>query len=271
VAISNKSGAWADLLTGRFFRARCARLYCVGTSKSGTHSLAEMFARGARTQHEAQAELVIQKTLGAAIGRISREELTRWVRARDLELALEVDSSQLNFFLLDILLAEFPDARFVLTIRDAYSWLDSLINHLLHYNQAGPEWTQLREFRFRPDVFTHAPEERLLKEKGLHALDGYLSYWATHNGQVVAQVPPAQLLVVRTEQIRERASEICNFAGLPRRALELDRTHAFKNPQKFNLVRQLDRGFLEQKIEKHCRPLMSCYFPEIKSFADSKL
>src|SRR5579872_6357553 len=43
--------------------------------------------------------------------------------------------------LLDILLSQFPDAR---TIRDAYSWLDSFINHVLYNNQIWPEWVRMR-------------------------------------------------------------------------------------------------------------------------------
>lgn len=249
---------------------RRVRLYCLGTNKSGTHSIAGMFSRHMHTQHEAEAELLIQTILDAASGRIAREEMTRWVCARDRRLALEVDSSQLNFFLHDILLSEFPDARFVLTIRDCYAWLDSLINHVLNHPQASPTWTQMRDFRFRPDLFTHAPEEQLLKENGLHTLDGYLSYWAAHNGQVVDRTPADRLLVVRTEQIRHRAFEIAGFAGLPHHTVNLERTHSFKSPRQFNIVRQLDRDFLEQKVEKYCRPLMLRFFPEIRSLDDIK-
>jgi hypothetical protein len=268
---AKKSGLWAALTAGRISSPPRKRLYCVGTSKSGTHSLAEMFAHGVRTEHEAEAEEVIRKVLGASNGDISRKEMIRWVHARDERLALEVDSSQLNFFLLDILAQEFPEARFVLTIRDAYSWLDSLFNHLLRYTQTSPDWVRMREFRFHSATFTHAPEEQVLKQNGLHTLDGYLSYWAKHNGQVVERVPRERLLVVRTDQIRQRAVEICDFARFPRSAVELDRSHAFKNTEKINLIRQLNQVFLEQKIEFYCRPLMTRFFPEIKSLEDAKL
>jgi hypothetical protein len=168
---------------------RRTRLYCIGTAKSGTHSIADMFCHSIRAAHEPQADALVQKILGAASGQISTEQLTHWVRARDKEMALEVDSSQLNFFLMDILLTEFPDALFVLTIRDAYSWLDSFINHVLHFNGMGPDWLRFRDFRFKAGAFTHAAEEPILKEKGLHTLDGYLSYWAMHNENVLARVP----------------------------------------------------------------------------------
>ena len=230
-----------------------------------------MFSGSTRTGHEAQAGPLILKIIGAAEGKISHKELSRWVRDRDRELALEGDSSQLNFFLLDILVAEFPDARFVLTIRDAYSWLDSIINHILNHPQTTPEWLRMRDFRFRPDIYKHAPAEHVLKDKGLHTVEGYLAYWAEHNGKTVAKVPSDRLLVVQTGQIRSRAKEIAAFAGLPPEAVDLEGAHSFKNPQKFNIVRQLDRAFIEEKIAKHCRPLMTQFFPEIKSFDDARL
>jgi hypothetical protein len=130
---------------------------------------------------------------------------------------------------------------------------------------------EIRNVRFRASVLTHAPEEQVLKEHGLHTLDGYLAYWAEHNGGVVAKVPADRLLVVRTDQIRHRAVEIADFAGLPRKTLNVERAHAFKNPKKFNIVRQLDRGFVEQKVAKHCGPLMKEFFPEIRSLDDARL
>lgn len=246
-------------------------MYCVGTAKSGTHSIAEMFARHTRAAHEPGAGEVISKILASAEGQINRKEFMRWACKRARSLGLEVDSSQLNFFLLEPLLTEFPDSRFVLTIRDCYSWLDSFINHVLHYNQAGTETLRFRDFRFRAKKYSHAPEESVLKERGLHTLDGYLSYWAMHNERTVYCVPPEQLLIVRTDQIRQRAFEIAEFGGFPSSTVDLERTHSFKNPKKFNLLRQIDCQFLENKVQKYCRPLMQRFFPEIKSLDDTKL
>jgi len=158
-----------------------------------------------------------------------------------------------------------------LTIRDCYSWLDSFINHVLHYNQPGPETIQFRDFRFRPHIFKHAPEEEILQKNGLHTLDGYLSYWALHNKQTVARVPAERLLIVRTDQIRQSALEIADFAGLPRECVELERSHAFKNPKKFHLLREIDSAFLKEKVEKNCGPLMRRFFPEIKSIEDARV
>jgi hypothetical protein len=257
-------------------RVRRTRLYCIGTGKTGTHSIAAMFSRNVRSAHEPEALQLIEKIIARKEQRISEEELTQWLRVRDRKLALEVDSSALNFWILDLLLRKFPDARFVLTIRDCYSWCNSTMNHAARHAARFPEgvpplWIQVWFLRFRPDLYQHAPEERLLQEKGFYSLDGYLSHWTRHNSEVIEKVPAGRLFVVRTDQIGEKALEIADFAGLPRRAVRLDRTHDFRNPSKEHILSQLDRAFVERKVEQHCRPLMTRFFPEIKSLDDVRL
>ena len=270
-SLKNLVHRWLKSSGPRQQAPRRARLYAVGTGKSGTHSLAEMFAGNVRAQHEPQADLLIQKVLAFHTARISRNEFAGWVRKRDRELNLEVDSSQLNFYLIDILLEEYPDARFVLTIRDCYSWLNSLLNHIMSQPQASPEWQQLRDVRCRAMEFSHAPQEVWLRARGLHTLDGYLSSWAVHNQTVVDRVPAERLLIIRTHEIRARADEIARFAGLPLGSVSHEHSHAFKNSNKKDLIAEIDRDFLEKKVDQHCRPLLRRFFPEIKSLADARL
>jgi len=258
------------LLLGRQ-RVRRARLYGVGTAKSGTNSISKMFSTNVRAVHEPQAVTLIDKFLLWRNGRVNDREMTEWIRARDREMALEVDSSWLNILILEILVREFPDARFVLTIRDCYSWLNSGFNHSLRAANADPRWDKLAEFQSRHKNLVHAPEEKVLKENGLSTLDAYFSRWAEHNEKVLALVPNERLFVVRTSEIEQRAHEIAGFAGLPRWAIRLEHAHAFENPIRKEIIREIDRVFLEWKVEQYCRPLMTRFFPEIKSLDDAKL
>ncbi|HUB87332.1 MAG TPA: sulfotransferase, partial [Verrucomicrobiae bacterium] len=198
-------------------------------------------------------------------------EMTAWLRARDRELALEVDSAALNYWILDLLLREFPDARFVLTIRDCYSWLNSQLNQWLRFPDADERWSKIRQLRLTSTANDYEPGEEVLKEKNFHSLDAHFAHWTTHNARVLATVPSARLLVVRTDEIGRRAIEIADFARLPRRCICSQQTHEFQNPQKQDIIRKIDRGLLERKVEQHCRPLMAQFFPEIKSLADAKL
>ena len=261
--------------TKRFFlgarRVRRARLFGIGIGKTGTNSICKVFSKNVRAVHEAQALPLIRKYIEWQKGGLSDGQMTDWVCRRDREMALEVDASAMNILILDILVREFSDARFVLTVRDCYSWLNSMFNHALRVGQTHPEWEELRKLRRGNQKLVHQPGEMVLKEHGLMTLDWYLSAWTRHNEKSLATVPPQRLLVVRTNEIRERAAEIAGFAGLPRWALRLHRAHAYQNPLRKELIHQVDRNLLEQKVQEHCRPLMDRFFPEIKSLDDAKL
>lgn len=247
---------------------RKARLYCVGTAKSGTHSINSMFNHTVRSKHEANNKEVISKILEISKGRISEADLLSYVQQRDKRLCLDIDSSQLNFFLLDYLLEEFPDALFLLTIRDCYSWLDSFINDSLRRNTT-KSWILLREYRFRSNVFSHPLEELTLKERGLYTLDGYLSYWANHNKKVLSSIPEDRLMIVKTNEITKKAHDIAAFADLPGKSIRIEKAHSFKNPEKFYVLREIQEAYLEAKVREYCSALMSRFFPEIQSINDA--
>ncbi len=137
--------------------------------------------------------------LARAAGERSSEQVRKALLQRDRELCLEMDSSQLNYFVLRELLELAPEAKFILTIRDCRSWLTSYIDH----QQSGPtspRWVAMRKLRFHSDA-EHPPEEQALRERGLFTVDAYLSYWARHNREVLETVPSSRLLVVRTDQM----------------------------------------------------------------------
>ena len=255
------------LLLGRL-KVRRAQVFCVGTAKSGTHSIAAMFSRNVRTGHEKEALESIEAFFRWREGRMTEREYRAWLVKRDREMALEIDSSWFHGLIVDLLVSEFPDARFVLTIRDCYSWLNSEFKRVLHTPSQQPERVKMRAFVYNGVPTVHAAEELVLKENGLYPVDNYLARWAAHNEKVLATVPRERLLVVRTEQIEERAKEIADFAGLPRYAVRVQRTHEYRNPVQREIIQELDREFLEGKVERHCRGVMGRFFPEIRTLGD---
>lgn len=242
---------------------RKTHIYCTGTAKSGTHSIVALLSNQLRSAVEPESDKLIDLVFDIATGHIDDTELSSYLLKRDRRLWLEVDSSQLNFFFLSKLVELFPDAKFILTIRDPYSWLDSFINHQLARG-GSDKWIKLRNFRFRPDIYTHQQGELILKEKGLYALDGYLSYWGYHNRTVIDTVPEDRLLIVRTDKITEHAEEIAAFVGLSSSNLRKEASHAFKAKAKFGLLDQIDQTYLEHKIKEHCGDLIALFFPEIQ-------
>ena len=87
-----------------------------------------MFSSNVRARHEPERRALDRRLLDRHHGRIGERDFIEWLRACDRRLALEVDSSWLNLDILDILRREFPDARFLLTVRDCYSALDATVN-----------------------------------------------------------------------------------------------------------------------------------------------
>jgi len=265
----NGQSRYGRVLPSFLQRPRRFQAYCVGTAKSGTHTIAGLLSHRYRTAHEPEDNATIDMILAAANGSINKREITEFVRKRDKRLRLELESSHFNHFFIDILVNEFRRARFILTIRDCYSWTNSFINHQLARGVSSDNWRRLRDLRFKPDKFKHAKEERILADHGLYTLDGYLSYWAAHNTRVLTAVPQHRLLVLRTNEIRQQVKEIAGFLNIPLESLDVTKTHLFRAKKDFGLLADIDRRFLEQKVNEHCRELMSKYFSEVLTLDDA--
>ena len=208
--------------------------------------------------------------MGVARGSLQNSDLTAYIKKRDRSRYLEVDSSPVNVFLLDILLQEFLEARFILTIRDCYSWLDSIINHSL-LRPTSPEWQSFRDFRFSSHGSSHSQQEKILKTNKLYTLDGYLSFWAMPSNRVLSKVPKEKLLIVKTNEIGNFIDRIDNFSGLPQDCLVPENAHSFRNPKKFRILRKINHEYLEKKVKFHCAALMERFFPNIRSLSDAGL
>lgn len=240
---------------------RRMHVFSVGTGKSGTTSIGAMFADTARSDHEPDARRLLRAILRYRDEKLTAKQWERFVLIRDRELWLEVDSSQLNCYLLSVLVPAFPSARFILTIRDCYAWLDSQINHQLSEEKLPQLWAQLRDVHFRANELTHPDQEKPLKDRGLFTLDGYFSHWAQHNQTVLDTVPPDRLLVVRTNEISAQADAISQFVGAP--ISQEGKTHFFKARAKHNVLSEIDPDYLERKAQQYCRPVMARFFPTI--------
>lgn len=245
------------------FQSRRFQIYCVGTAKSGTHSIAELFRDHYRAAHEPEDEQFIRLLVDVKHRVAETQSLVKRVRRNDRRHFLELNSSSFNYWLIDILLEEFPDAKFLLSIRDCYSWLDSFINHQLS-RKCSAAWQQLRALRFESNDYKHAPEEKVLVEKGLYTLDAYLSYWSQHNQTVLTSIPTDKLLVIRTHEIPASVNRIATFLDIESSTISAQRSHAFKAKKKFNILDEIDPDFLDAKLEYHCKNLMTRFFPELK-------
>jgi len=259
-----KTGRWKTYVKSLVYpmlKKRRCHAYCVSLPKSGTKSMAGVFARDYRASHEKESELLMQAVVDSAAGKLSDERRRRIIRGRDRRLWLEFDSSTLNYFILDVLVKEFPEAKFILTIRDPYPWLDSLINHVLGRGLSS-EWAAFAQWWFKPENFRHGRAERALEERGLFPLDCYFSCWARHNSRVLDSVPAARLQTIRTEEIAAGLPRLAEFLSLPLESLDSSRAHIHRAVGRFEVLSEIDSDYLQERCRAHCESLLERFFPD---------
>lgn len=255
-----------------FLVKRHCHIYCIGHGKTGTHSLSDLFQRNYRATHEGDAEVLLDLIMDVAAGTLSAAELRHYLFWRDRRLLTEMDSSGLNIHFLDTLRDLFPQARFILTLRDCHSWLESQLNHIIARppaNNPRVDYSRFQDFHYRWQGEPHPPEETVLERLGLYTLDHFLSTYAWHNHKALDSLPRERLLVVRTHEIRQDAGRIAAFAGVPLQTLDLERAHSYPAKARFDVLGQMDRDYVEDKIRQHCGPLMAEWFPDFLEKANS--
>lgn len=248
-------------------RPRRFHAFGVGMPKSGTHSLEAIF-NGYRSGHEPRLVRFMEIVRRRSEGHLSDTQTRDILRGLDRRMWFEFNSSWLNYFFLEILIDEYPQAKFIFTIRDCYSWLDSIINQLLG-RELGDYRTQFQRW-FADSMTTeeHKPGAKVLEEHGLWPLDTAFKFWSEHNNGVLNRVPSDRLLIVRTPEIRQDIPRIADFLDIPVDTLNASRSHEFKAAKKFGLLAKIDEQCLNESVDKHCKDLMERFFPEIQQLSD---
>jgi Sulfotransferase domain len=244
-------------------RPRRLDLCCCGLSKTGTHSLAGLF-EGYRSAHHPDPRVRLR--LAARYLRHETEDavVQRVLGRRDRLLRLEMESSTIAGILIEPLSAACPRKKFILTIRDVYSWCDSWIDHNLNRPPSSSSpWAALDRIRLRIDDFEPTKFDAPLTERGLPPLECYFRLWADHNARVLDVLTPQRLLVVETGQILESVAEIAAWAGVRRETLRTDRGWLFSTPQKHQVLATLDRSYVQDSADQICGRLMHEYFPDV--------
>jgi hypothetical protein len=238
--------------------SRKFRGYCVGSVKSGTTSVATLF-RNYRSAHEFNWREATRVIADHKTGVISEQALIDFLHQRDAA-NLDMDSASFNFNYAPQLAREFPDARFLVTIRDCYSWLDSLLNMLLRIEVKGWMLDYLgRTFGIHLRPETLSPDALPAALPSL--LDGLLKYWSTAHG-VLDRLPPSRSLVIETGKLSDSLEEIARFFSIPVDTLAPRQdAHSHRGLGKADLLGRCRRGLLEEKVEEHCGVLMRRHFP----------
>ena len=241
------------------------RLYGVGLGRTGTTSLAGMFRSQFRARHEADARRLIPIAAGRLEGSSDDRVVRKALIARSHRLALEVDVAGFLFPLAADLAQLYPDARFVLTIRDCFGWIEStygliLSNPNLRDEHVGPaHWRDWLAAIFPQVRAEHVlPEERAIEALGLPPVRVALQHWAEANASVVSAIPESRLLVLRTEDLNASLPRIAAFCDVGVERLEPKRVNAAS--QRRNILSNVPSEYLVSVADDVCASLMTKYW-----------
>ncbi|MFM2063175.1 MAG: hypothetical protein RLZZ507_2845 [Cyanobacteriota bacterium] len=243
-------------------RERKFHCYVVGTMKSGTTSLGRILKPYYNTAHEA---LPRQSCLTTALflqGKINQEELAQYIQRRDKFLNLELESSWFLVDWIDILVAKFPDAKFILPIRDPYSWVQSMVNQEAATKADVQEsyWEILFNEYFKDNDAEE--EDRKLLEQGLHSVSAYLKHWNYHHRKVIETVPQERLLILKTSELNSKIEEIASFIGIDYSKFETRKMHQNRTSSRLVDLDNIQKEHINKCVNRHCLELTKLYFPE---------
>jgi hypothetical protein len=235
----------------------------VGLPRCGTSSIYSLFARF-RAGNEFMERETITQCVRRSRGELSDRQFMEYIRRRDREGGLEVDSASFNHLYLDILRDEHPRARFLFLVRDPYTWTGSYIRMLRHWlrrfaerGRMPPQWMTdygsmlLGDFSWDVLSWKRTPGDQL------HSLaEAFVLHWATANRRVLDLLPEERSLVVRTDELSRRAPEIARFCGIPPDALT-SQDHTNASEDRFDPLAGLTPGFFDALCARHAADVLS--------------
>jgi len=242
------------------FPERKIHSYCVGASKTGTTSIARVFSK-LHSAHQPDSHHYAELYLALKNKVIEESDVVRYFVSRDNFFKYDMESTHLAYFSVDIFVSIFTEAKFILTVRDCYSWLNSMINQQLNAFLGG-YWRLLRDLKLKIPTAIYAEQEKVLEKYGLYTLDQYLSYWSEHNKKMVTTIPKERLMIVKTDDVSKRLEEIADFVGIERSSL-VNAKPGNVAQKDWRILDEIDRDFILEKIEFHCGEVISKYFNDL--------
>jgi hypothetical protein len=220
----------------------------------------EIFKRSFRADHEYMLMPTLSAVIGLATGETTRSRFVEFVVQRDATGDLEVDAAGFHYLYADVLLDLHPRARFILTMRDCYSWLNSCIGLLSDdfYRSEKAEFIGnfINNLNQMPDgSFTWTTRPRCKV-----CLKQLMKMWSAANASLVRRIPADRLLVLRTGDLTNSIPAIAEFSGVAANDLDVD--HANKGPG-LNFLSCFDGERLERLVQRYCGHLMAERFPGV--------
>ncbi|MDE3259686.1 MAG: hypothetical protein OYM47_17790 [Gemmatimonadota bacterium] len=242
------------------------KAFCVGQAKSGTASLVGLLSSNYRAAHEPERPELLDMILRESKGEVTAEEFRKFLLERDARLNLEYDVSWANQFIIGHLLDVFPAAKFIVLIRDCYSWLQSAVGHLVS-REMPPEILDFLPWWTKPERYPHSDHDRALAEKGLDSVAAFLHTWNGHVDRCHS-IPPDRRLVIRTHELARSHRRLADFLRIPVDTLDAGSGHQNRSTWHERIESLVDPSYIADMVQSICADNMARYFPEVRNAQD---
>ena len=243
------------------------KAFCVGQAKSGTASLVGLLSTRYRAAHEPERPELLEMIIRESRGEVSASAFRKFLRERDSRLDLEYDVSWVNQFIIDHLLHLFPAARFIILIRDSYTWLQSAIGHLIS-REMPSEILDFLPWWIKPERYPHSRHDRALAKRGLYSIPAYLHAWNDHVDRCTGPIPEERRIVIRTHELALSHRRLADFLEIPADSLDVEKGHQNRSTWQDRLESLVSPDYIEEMVRAICADNMARYFPEVKCAQD---
>ena len=243
------------------------KAFCVGQAKAGTASIVGLLPANHRVAHEPERAATLDLILRHAHGELPDTAIREHLREWDARLDLEYDVAWANQFLIPYLLAVFPAAKFLVLIRDCYTWLQSITGHLTVRDVPG-EVVKFLRWWFKPDRYPHDAGDRVLADRGLCSVSAYLHAWNRHVDCCIRSIPAERRLVLRTNKLGASHRRLAGFLGIPVSSLDRANGHRNRGVPMEPIISIVVPGYIDELVHSICGVNMARYFPELGSATD---
>lgn len=233
---------------------------CIGAPKSGTTSIASLFSSRYRYGHESERKEHVEIIFSHYLGKITDKQYVNYLIKRDNRLWLDIESNCFLGYRADLVYKAFPLAKYILTIREPKSWLESIFDNNINFPISQSITMQRwHTFFFKPEKYTYSDKDSILEEYLLYPIDAYLNYWVTSNNLVINSIPKQQLLVLSTRSISDSLPTLADFLDLPVKTLNNKKTRANVTESKHRILDKLDPYYVNERVETVCGNFIEKY------------
>jgi len=241
------------------------QVFCVGLPRSGTHSIANLFRKNFRADHEPFAGATVKLIEKIKMGNHTQKMIEDHFLIKDRILQLELEASHYLYRFVPLLLKLFPESKFILTVREPKSWLESEINKN-YQSVKGEMWSRYENMRY--GTYKKCFVNNNIKDlNGIYPVSSYLQYYVDHIDFVLRNVPEEKLLVLDTFTLKENIERICEFTGVNKNQLNLPGIHsAMRKQKKVRIHDLLEEKKLNSYIDTYCRIFIESNLPMLTKY-----